>query len=281
MFKKFFSFFMFVFLSCSSFFLTSLSVDYIKSLDPIMILIKDDKSNYEVAAVDAIIDDEVVIPGKRGIEVDVDSSFELMKKYGSYDEKLLVFDEVIPSISISDIYNKYILSGNPNNNAVTFVFKVDNTSFIEEIVSILKKKNIVGTFFISDEILRNNTDIVKLLISNNQEIESLGNNGYDLLELENINDYINSFVSKDISYCYSDSFNKAILEVCSKMNMHTIVPSINTFKNPYYEIKDGLSNGKIIKFNNNSKVIYELNFIINYIRQNNYEIISLRKMLEE
>ena len=42
-----------------------------------------------------------------------------------------------------------------------------------------------------------------------------------------------------------------------------------------------IQNGKIIKFSNNNKVVYELNFIINYIRQNNYEIVSLKKLLEE
>lgn len=282
MLRRFFSFFMFLFLSFLSFFLTSLAVDYIKLLDPIMIYIKENKDSYEVDAIDACVSEMNVIPGKSGISVDVDSSYELMKKYGGYNENLLVFDNVTPNVSISNIYNRYISSGNISYKNVSFIFKVEDTNYLEEIVYILKDKDIIGTFFISDEVLRNNRDVLKLLYLNNQEVESLGiNNSYSYLSLNSISKYISGYISKSISYCYSDNYNNSILNACSKRKMHTIIPSINTLKYPYYDVKNKLSNGVIIKFDNNSRVVYELNYIINYIRQRDYDIVSLKKLLEE
>jgi len=282
MLKRFFSFFMFIFLSFLSFFLTTIAVNYIKALDPIMVSLNNNKSNYEVDFVNAVIDDVSIVPGRSGIKIDIDKSYNLMKKYGTYNEQLLVFNNYVPNISISNIYDKYINKGNSDKRLVSFVFKVEDTNYLEEIVYILKEKEVIGTFFIDDEVLLNNVDIIKLLYLNDQNVESLGvNNNYSILSIEKISRYISSYTSKKIYYCYSDDYNNMILDVCSKKKMHTIIPTINTLKYPYYDIKNEIDNGSIIKFSNNSRASYELSFIINYIRQKDYDIVSLKKLLEE
>ena len=276
MFKRFFSFFI---LSIFSFIITSLFIKYIKLLDPIMFYLKDNQSYYNVDAVNATIDDFSMIPGKKGLVIDIDSSYSLMKKYGTFNEDLLVFKDVNPDISISNIYNKYISFGNIDKNEVSFIFKIDDDKYIKEIVSLLKEKEIIGTFFLNKELIYDK-DLVIYLYLNNQEIEYYDLD-YDFNLLRYASIFVSSYTSKSLSYCYNDSYNKSNITNCSLRRMHMIIPSISCDDYPFYEVKNKLSNGSIIKFESNKTVLYELRHIINYIRQKNYEIVSLKKMLEE
>lgn len=276
MLKRFFSFFILSFISFS---LTSLSINYIKSIDPVMVYLKDNADSYSVDAVNATINDFSIIPGKKGSSVDIDSSYHLMKKYGSFNEELLVYKDVIPDISISNIYNKYISSGNLDEREVSFIFKIDNNLYIKDIVNILKSKDIIGTFFLNEELIYDK-DLIIYLYLNNQEIEYYSNN-YDFNELKAINIYVSSYITKSLSYCYNDTYNKDNIDICSLKRMHMIIPSISTYDYPFYSIKNNISNGSIIKFEGNNSVVKELKHIINYIRQKNYEIVSLKKLLEE
>lgn len=282
MFKKFFSFFLFAFFSLLSFFMTTLMVNSLKELDPIMKEIEKNKSLYEIEPVNAYLEDSFVIPGTNGLKIDIQNSYKLMKKYGDFNDNLFVFYEISPIKSINNIYDKYISSGNKNKREIALVFKIKDTNYLEEIISILKEKEVIGTFFIDENLLNENKDVVKLLYLNNQKIESLGNNNfYDVTNLEKTNAFLKGYINNSLSFCYSDEINNDILQVCRNRSLHTIVPSINTSKFPYYEIKNKLENGSIIKFDNNYNTVFELTYIINYIRQNNQKIVSLEKLLEE
>ena len=52
-----------------------------------------------------------------------------MKNYGSYNESLLVFDEVSPSISIDDYYDKYISSGNGVTTDIALIFTIEDSTY--------------------------------------------------------------------------------------------------------------------------------------------------------
>ena len=88
MFKRIFSFFL---LSILSFFLTTLSIKYIKYFDPLMIYLKENTHLYEKDAEDAVLNDFSMLPGRKGVEIDIDKSYNLMKKYGGFNEQLLVY----------------------------------------------------------------------------------------------------------------------------------------------------------------------------------------------
>lgn len=276
MLKRFFSFFILSFISFS---LTTLAINYIKSIDPLMIYIKENVLKYEVEPVDAHVDDLSVIPGQKGQIVDVDSSYSLMKKYGTFREELLIYKDVVPNVSISNIYNKYVYSGNQNKNDVSFVFKINNDFYIKDIVEILKSKDIVGTFFLSNELIYNK-DIIIYLYLNNQEIEYY-NNKYNFNELKEINIFFVNYISRSLRYCLNDVYNKDNIDICSMKRMHMIIPNINTYNYPFYDVVNNISNGSIIKFEGNRETVKELRHIINYIRQKDYNIVSLKKMLEE
>ena len=280
MFRSIFYIFIFLLLSSISFYLSMISISYIKELDPIMKEIKNNTSVYEVSSKDAFIDDLIIVPGVKGKIIDVDSSYKVMKNYGAFEDDLLIYDYTLPKLSISNIYGKYVISGNSNKKEVSLVFKIESTNYLEEIISILKTNDVIGTFFIDEYLIYESIDIIDLLYLNNQNIELLSDE-YSLINIEKINYYLNKYINKKISYCYVDSFNKSVLSICSFKKLHTIIPSINTSNYPYYDIKNKLSNGSIIKLNNNIRVVEELNYIIKYIRQKDYEIVSLKKLLSE
>lgn len=278
MFKRIFSFFLFLILSIISFYSTRIIIDYLKELDPIMIQIKKNCLNNQKDAVDASINDMYIIPGISGYEVDFNKSYQKMKKYGSYNSKLLVYKKKLPNLSITNIYDKYVSYGNPSINNVTMVFKIDDYSFLDKIIPILIEEKVQATFFINSNLLVNNINLIKYLDSNDQDIQFILNNNTSIDYLIYL---INNHTSKHQLYCYSDNVNSNLLKLCQNKKIHVIIPSLNTNKFPYYELKDKIENGSIIKLNNNYQTSLELKYIINYIRQNNYNIVSLEKLLEE
>ena len=276
MFKRIFSFFL---LSILSFFLTTLSIKYIKYFDPLMIYLKENTHLYEKDAEDAVLNDFSMLPGRKGVEIDIDKSYNLMKKYGGFNEQLLVYKDIVPTISIFDIYDKYINSGNLDNPNISLIFKIDNYDFINEIVSILKDKDVIGTFFLNDELIYDKNLLIYLYL-NNQEVEYYSDK-YDFNKLRYIDIYVSSYISKNLSFCYDLEYNKTNIETCSFKRLHMVIPSLNINNHPFYEVSNNLKNGLIISFDNNQMLIKELRYIINYTRQKNYEIVSLKKLLEE
>ena len=95
--------------------------------DPIMIQITNNKDKYEILPVDAIIEEETIIPGLNGVVVDQMKSYQKMKKYGSYNESLTVLKEEQPTTSVKDYYDKYIEKGNPSKREISLVFKINPT----------------------------------------------------------------------------------------------------------------------------------------------------------
>ena len=122
-------------LICFTFFYTEKVVNVINNNDELMIDIKDRAINYEIEAIDAIINDDTIIPGKYGKVVNIDKSYYNMKSSKVFNDKLLFYDIVKPNISLKDNNDKYIIGGNPkfknvsliyilNNNIESYIFKL-------------------------------------------------------------------------------------------------------------------------------------------------------------
>ncbi len=62
-------------LICFTFFYTEKVVNVINNNDELMIDIKDRAINYEIEAIDAVIDNDTIIPGKYGKMVNIDKSY--------------------------------------------------------------------------------------------------------------------------------------------------------------------------------------------------------------
>ena len=66
-----------------SFFYTNKSIELIRASDPLMKKIKASSEKYKIAAVDAKIIGNKIIPGKTGKEIDYQKSYTKMIQYGA------------------------------------------------------------------------------------------------------------------------------------------------------------------------------------------------------
>lgn len=265
-----------------SFYYTNKAIVWLESNDPIMKEIKDKGSSKEEEAINAKVEGDYLIPGYNGLTIDLEESFTKMKGYGSYNDALLVFEEVTPSISIDDYYDKYISSGNGISTNVALVFVVDSNSYIDNILTILKEMNVVGTFFIDGEVIDNNTSFVTDAVINSNEVEVLSyNNNYDELLFKAAIDKIKTLTSTNPKYCYATYDNEEVLNLCSKLSMHTIIPSLKLDNNIYSSAKGNLRSGNIISIKLTESNLKELKVLINYIKQRGFTLVTLDTLLNE
>lgn len=265
-----------------SFFYTEKTVSTIKQHDPVMIQLLEEKSKYSIETVNAVITDNYITPGLIGCEVDIDKSYSSLKRLGSFNSTLLEYKSVTPKISSQKEYNKYITNGNKSKNTITLIFKIKETTDIDNIVNILNNKNVKATFFIDGKYLETNTNKVQELIKMKHEVLNYGyNNKYDKDLLIWSNNIIERLNYNNPKFCYLEEENEKVLNLCSSNEMKTIIPNLIISKNPLLEVKENINKGSLISFNVNSTTENELNLIINYITQKGYKIDILSNHLEE
>ena len=243
--------------------------------------IKLSSSDYKVDSINAIISGNKIISGLSGIDVDYDKSYYNMKKYGVYNESLIVLKNVKPTISIDNNYDKYIIGGNKNNKNISFVFTVKDYDGLDKVLSILNSKNIVSTFFIDGTLFEKYSYKIKN-IGKIHEVEVLSYDGdYDEdLFLSSIS-YLNALKKEKSSFCYSEIDNNKLLNLCSKNKMHTVMPTYHIKKNLYLDIKKNLSNSIICSIDINKSNINELSSTIDYIIYKGFRFVSINDLVNE
>lgn len=282
MLKKYASYLGVLVLACFSFYYTDRAVDIVKRNDPIMKNILANSKNYYIDPVSALIDGDELKVGMNGKKVNVDKSYQNMKKIDEYNESMLVFDEVIPDISLLNSFDKYIVAGNINKNQVALVFKVYDSYYVSSVNNILLDKNVVATFFMDGSVVEENMSQVFDLANNGYEIENLGYDGnYSLDRFGWTNNMLSSLTNQDTKFCYTDYKNSNILDLCSNHNMYTIKPTVSVNSYPFSTVKNELQSGSIISFNLNEATLKELPSIISYIKQKGFEMVKLDELINE
>ncbi len=265
-----------------SFYYTDKAISIIENKDPIMKEIKNNQKKYEKEAVNAVVHEQYVTPGYSGIMINTEKSFQKMKQYGSYSEGLLVFEEIEPTISVSDYYDKYISSGNGFTNNISLVFKVGPTDDITEIKNILDENNVRGTFFVDGVWLDEHKNEVVGLVSDFHEVEILSyDNNYDELLFTGVLDQLRILTNVKGKYCYAEYDQKEVLDLCISKKMHTIIPTMKITSNAYSSLKGKIRGGSIISFQVNQNNIKELPVVISYIKQRGYTLDTLDNLLNE
>lgn len=251
-----------------SFVYTNKVANIVKAKDPIMKKIRTmEVTNIE--SIDAKIDGNVIEQGVIGCSVDVTKSYEAMKMVNEYRDTLLKYKDVIPSKSLRNIYNYYIVSGNNVNRNISIVVYISNS------VSELSKYNIKLNVFLDASMLNNGSiDMPK-----NAKVYNGGNSrNYDDITIEWVNDVITDSYNKP-SYCINLNQNKDNLDICSKNRMHTINPSLILTKNNVYDIKSKIDNGSIIYVDENN--ISLIKNIIDFANKKGFSIVYLDELLNE
>lgn len=263
-----------------SFYYTNKVVEIIREKDPIMQQIRLSSEKYQIASENAKIIGNSIIPGKSGREIDYEKSYTKMKQYGMYNEALTTFKEVKPTISVEDYLDKFIVQGNLARKSVALVFKINTNNNFQELINVLNTQNIKTTLFVDGLFLENNTQDITTLL--NHEIEILSyDNKYDELYFNSALNYLASLTKKNPMFCYAEYDQKEVIELCSKLKLHTVIPTIRITDYPYKTIKGKLSNSAIISIPLTDQAINELPLIIDYITQKGYTFLTLEELLSE
>ena len=117
-------------LICFTFFYTEKIISVSIEQDEIMIKLKEVESNYKTEPINAIINEDTIIPGNIGKSINMDTSYKEMKKIGYFEESLITYEDIYPNTSIYNNYNKYIISGNIYNKNVSLIYIVNKNKII-------------------------------------------------------------------------------------------------------------------------------------------------------
>lgn len=227
------------------------AINFVKKNDKLMqdILLKED--NYNTKPYDAVITFHTMIPGIYGKKINLNASYKKMKKMNYFDESLLVYDDIIPLKSINNHFDKIIISGNKKKNNVSIILTINDIYLFNS--------------------------LNKVLISNNVKADIYTNNDYYLLDTNYQNVITNNY-NDFTNYCLT--FTLEINSNCLKNKKFTILgKSIsNYFLN---NTEKNVENGSILVYNFNENNYTELNLIIKYLKNNNYQIVTIDELVKE
>ena len=268
-----------LFLALFSFYYTNHMTKFMEQIDPIMIQIKENEKKFSIPATNAIIKGDSVEVGKNGYEINDHKSYQRMKKYGAYNETLMVLKEVKPEVSVENHFDKYIVSGNKKDRNIGLVILVKEDTDLKKITTILEKNNTPATFFMDGTFLEKNTSFIRNHSNFEWEIRSYQEK-IEPSYLKTAISYLKTIHKKDGNYCLEENTG-TILKICSKMKMHTIKPALRIKKGLYKEIKTKIENGLILAVDCNPYIEEELSATLQYAKRKGYQWMNLRDFLHE
>lgn len=266
-----------LFLSLSMFY-TNKSIDVLRNQDPIMKQIKSTNDKYKIDPIDAVINGDEMSSGTYGKEIDYESSYNRMKRYGEYNEALTVLKESKPTISIEDNYDKYLVKGNSKKRSISLVFIMNKYKDISDLITLLEKKDVQATFFVDGTILEKRQDMIRNLSNHEIEILSYDNEIEEVLFETSIS-YLESLTNREARFCYTEYDDEKLLKICSKNKLHTIKPSIIIEKDIYQTIKKEVESNQVIGVN--SYKLNDLSYSIDYLKSKGYNLVTVSDLFKE
>lgn len=239
-------------------------------------------------------------PGRNGLKVHPEKSYEKMKKDKIYNESLLVFEQIPPEISLSDLTPAPIFRGHPDKNMVALLINVSwGTEHIPEILNILNEQKVKATFFIEGKWAKENTNLVKMI---DEQGHIIGNHAYnhpDMKHLSNAenadqitqtNDIIHAIIGKTPVWFAppSGSFTDDVVEAAHYLNMETILWTVDTvdWKKPSVSVMinrviTNIHPGAMVLMHPTPPVVKGLKEIIVELKALGYKIGTVETLLSE
>lgn len=239
-----------------SFYYTNRVALLVKNNNPMVKKIKKVQKKYKVKSVDAIIKKDTIVPGLNGKQVNIDKSSSNMNKLGYFNDLYLVYDAVVPRISLENNKDKIIIKGNENKNSVTIICE-DN-----DILNYFIKNNIV----INTNYKLNTRINKKVSYYNSENNEEKFNNVESFLKIKKMN---NNICLLNNNY-----------DLCKKYQKYIVMPSIVLNKNNIIDVKNNIQSGDIIFIKGDAK-ISDIKIMIKAIFNNNLDIVDLNTLIKE
>lgn len=219
--------------------------------------IKQHSSEYEEKYVNAIIDDDKIIPGLNGRVVNIKNSFYNMIDLNTFNSYYLLYDATYPEVSLEKNKDKIVSQGNPQKKAVSFITNSNNkvTKYFKENnlpISILTK---LDTF------------------NKSSNFEQVNNETKNFNKLESL---INKY-SKNTNICYINDNNK---KICKNHKKYLVRTNKVLNNQTFLEMKNNIASGDIYYIDNTIDT-KNIRIFINSILYKDLDIISLSNMLSE
>ncbi|MCJ8006313.1 polysaccharide deacetylase family protein [Lederbergia wuyishanensis] len=180
------------------------------------------------------------MPGYNGIKVDIEASYQKMKKDNKYDEKKLVFIQIQPDVHLSDLPPSPIYRGHPEKPMVSFLINVAwGNEYIPSMLATLKKNKVHATFFLEGRWAKENPELTKMIADGGHEI---GNHSYShpnmqvlsaaetRQELSKTNEIIEATTGKKVTWFGppAGAFRKETIDIAHSLNLRTVMWTVDT-----------------------------------------------------
>lgn len=255
--NKYFKAFGLISILCFSFFYTEKIAKFMQSKDPLYVSIMTVKDDYHKDAVDAVIENNYIIPGLTGVEVNVDKSFQNMQDYGYFVESDLVFDEITPTVSLSNHRDKIVKKGNALKNSVALIVKE------ESLITYLEEMGIFYNVLVT-------TDNVERQYAHGLKIN------YDFEHYDEVEKSLKNNKESN-SLCFVTGGNQ---ELCKQKKKVLVEESLLIQKSNLSSLYKSIATGDIIYLDDNLGIT-NLKLLISQIQFKGLNIVYLSDLLSE
>ena len=256
--KKYGKYILFSILVLLSFYTTNKTANLVRNQDPILKEIRNISLEKKEDFVNAVIQDDYIIPGMYGSVVDELKSLSKMKEQDVFNNLYLVSQPIKPDISLSDNLDKIIIKGNSKKQQVSFVID-ENTS--KKIKDYLVKNSIKASLLITKD-----------NFSKDSYFEQINNDLKNYKELDKTlkKNKINTNI------CVLDN-NNSNLKFCKSKKKYLVKPGMFLDNTNIIEIKTKLDSGSIIYI----KDATYLDCLVEYIKSKDLKIVPLSQLISE
>lgn len=240
------------------------------------------------------------IPGYNGKAVNVEASYNRMKRGEKFEEGRIVYKEIPPKIHLTDLEPNPIYRGNPHKPMVALLINVAwGNEYIPDILKTLNNQHVKSTFFFDGSWVKKNPEMAKTIKEAGHEI---GNHAYShpdlsrysveqvIDELTKTNDIIEETLKvKPIWFAPpSGSFNDNTIKVAHQLNMNTILWTVDTidWRNPetwgmVKRVVEEIENGSMVLMHPTKPTAEGLDAMINSIKEKGYRLGTVSDLMDE
>lgn len=256
--KKYGKYILFSILVLLSFYTTNKTANLVRNQDPILKEIRNISLEKKEDFVNAVIEDDYIIPGMYGSIIDELKSLAKMKEQDVFNNLYLVSQPIKPNISLSDNLDKIIIKGNSKKQQVSFVIDENSSKKIKDY---LVKNNIKASLLITKD-----------NFSKDSYFEQINNDFKNYKELDKTlkKNKINTNI------CVLDN-NNSNLKFCKSKRKYLVKPGMFLDNANIIEIKTKLDSGSIIYI----KDATYLDCLVEYIKSKDLKIVPLSQLISE
>ncbi|UOY94463.1 polysaccharide deacetylase family protein [Ectobacillus sp. JY-23] len=263
--------------------------------------IKSKANQYEKAPQNAVVDKIwKAMPGYNGLEVDIEASYQNMKKQQRFDPKRLVYKEIAPSVHLRDLPPAPIYRGHPDKKMIALTINVAwGNEYLPVMLEILKKHNVCATFFLEGRWVKEHPSFAKMIAEAGQEV---GNHSYTHPDMKTLsaasireqlsktNDMIAVTTGEKVKWFAppSGSYRDEVVKIADELQLGTIMWTVDTidWQRPapsvlIERVTRKAHNGAIVLMHPTSSTAQSLDTLIMLLKKQGYRLGTVSDLLDE